>query len=83
MSEGTEIKVVSVIVIKDSVVDSFVCFPDTREGNACAEMLFRERMSEQLSNFDEYTEEDIQACLDEGYAIYGHGSICIAHNEET
>lgn len=74
---------VNVIVIKKNVVSELFSYPDTPNGNKKAECKFVERMSECLSNYDSYTEEDIDACKENGIAKFGTGSICITHNENT
>lgn len=74
---------VNVVIIKKNAVDELFSFPDTSEGNLQAEKKFVERMSECLSNYDNYTSEDVDACLENGIAKFGVGSICITHNENT
>ena len=74
---------VNVVVIKKNAVDELFSYPDTPDGNLKAEKKFLERMSECLSNFDEYDDDDISSCLDDGIAKFGTGSICITHNENT
>lgn len=76
-------KTVNVVVIKKNAVNELFSFPDTPEGNVKAEKKFVERMSECLSNYSDYTSEDVDSCLENGFAKFGDGSICITHNENT
>lgn len=76
-------KTVNVIVVKKGAVSELFSYPDSSDGNKKAEAKFIERMSECLSNYDEYTSEDVDNCVNDGIAKFGTGSICITHNENT
>jgi hypothetical protein len=65
---------VQVIVVKDSVVDEVVPCDDGQH----AEQVFIKKCEEKISNFDEYTDMDVQAIIDNGYEKFGGtNSICI------
>lgn len=76
-------KTVNVVVIKKNAVSELFTYPDTVDGNSTAELKFLELMGACLTNFDEYTSEDVMNCLDDGIAKFGTGSICITHNLNT
>ena len=46
----------------------------TREDVLKAEQAFVEAMSAHLSNFEYYTEGDIEACIEDGYEGFGNGN---------
>lgn len=74
--------VVAVVEISYSVVQNVTAFNDDSEGNAEAEKVFLEKCSEHIWNFDEYTEDDKDVLIEQGYECYGSGnSICITHIE--
>lgn len=73
---------VNVIVIRDGIVDANYLFVGPHdEITDQANKKFIELCRERFSNFDEYTPEDIENILDDGYAEYGRGSICISWPE--
>ena len=74
-------KTVNVIVLDGASVDELHSFADDAEGNAKAEQKFLELMNENIWNINDYTETDMQDCLDDGVAIYGTHSIVITHSE--
>jgi hypothetical protein len=77
-NEEDEEETVSVIVIKNGVVEEGYKFSGKRDEIATsAEKRFLELCHDKISNFDEYTPDDITAILDDGLAEYGGGSICI------
>lgn len=80
--EGESVDTVTVIVVKDDEVQDKISFPETRQGNLAAEKCFVGKMAQHISNFDEYSSGDIQACLDDGYEGFGNGSISIVHDTE-
>ena len=63
-----------VIVVRDNVVDEHVLCRDSKH----AEKVFRDKLAECLSNWDEYTQEDIDCVLDNGYEKFGNGSVCLS-----
>jgi len=66
---------INIIVVSDgAVVDNFL-FTD----NAKAEQCFLEQCTQHISNFDEYTDDDVTAILDNGYENFGQGTIFINH----
>jgi len=68
---------VNVIVIRNGVVDENILSSSKEQ----AETLFLKKCESILSNFDEYTEHDKRAILDDGYETFGCGSICISWPE--
>lgn len=73
---------IAVTVIRDNVVDDITLFEDkTPEDRRRAEDYFLTRCGEVLSNWDEYTQDDKDATLDNGYETFGNGSICICTTE--
>ena len=79
----TAIEVVSVVIVKDSVVDEVYSFHDTPKGNEEAEACFLVMCEYKLSNWEEYTSADKKAILDNGYEKFGNGSICITHSDSN
>ena len=63
----------SVIIIKNGVIFENSPFFTGEE----AESIFLELCRSYLSNFDEYTKEDINIILDNGYERFGRGFIAI------
>jgi hypothetical protein len=68
---------VAVVVVKNDVVEDMWLFDSNEE----AEKKFLDACSLRIDNWDELTKEDIDECLDNGYAEtdYGNGSVCICH----
>ena len=68
-----------VILIKDSIVDECFLYYGKYETVAeAADLKFIELCQSCVSNWDEYTQVDIDNILDDGYYEYGNGnSICI------
>jgi hypothetical protein len=61
-----------IVVIKDHVVDVIhVSTPENCERDFIANVQSR------VSNWDEYTKEDIDIILDNGYELTGNGSVCL------
>ena len=78
MKEKKDIGFVNVIAIKDGVVEeSYLFTGDRMEIAILSHNKLIELCREKFSNFDEYTDEDIESILDDGFAEYGKGSICI------
>ena len=65
-------KIPFIIVIKDGVVDTVIQTDET----ACEKDFF-EAVKQKISNWDEYTQEDRDAILKQGYERFGNGSICL------
>lgn len=61
-----------VIVIMNGMVMDLRRF--TRDQVVYAEQAFVEAMSAHLSNYADYTDGDIQACLEDGYEGFGDGN---------
>lgn len=55
------------------------CFKDNAAGDEVAEKAYLDMCREVVSNFDEYTADDIAAILDNGFCAYGKGTISINH----
>jgi len=68
------------VVIGGGAVEETHSFPDTKEGNLEAELKFLELMKEKIWNIGDYSEDDFEACLDDGYAKYGSNAILITHS---
>jgi len=67
--------VISVIVVKNVAIrDNVVVVDDIDK----AEAIFLNFCRKYLSNFDEYTEDDIDTILDEGYLGFRDGFIAIS-----
>lgn len=63
----------SVIVIKDNVLNEAVWTgPDRDQG----EQQFLDACQLNISNWDEYTAENVEDVLDNGYEQFGNGSVC-------
>lgn len=74
----------AVTVIRNNVVDEITLFKsETPSDRANAEQFFLQRCGDILTNWDEYTSEDKDAILDNGYESFGNGSICICSPETT
>jgi hypothetical protein len=73
-----ETEYVNVLVIKDGAIEENILLCGLREHiSTRAEATFREFGKRYISKWDEYTAEDVDACLDSGIAQFGNGSICI------
>ncbi|MAE81291.1 MAG: hypothetical protein CMB80_01055 [Flammeovirgaceae bacterium] len=71
---------VNVVVVQDNgVIDEIWVYSKPEE----AEVKFHEVCAERLSNWDEYTSEDQEAVLDQGYERFGHGVIYIVHSSNV
>lgn len=70
---------VAVVCISEGVTESVKLFKgeDRSEISSQAEQHFLDLCREKIWNFDEYTQDDIDAILDNGYEKYGDNSICI------
>ena len=64
----------SIIVIENDRLIENVPFVDGYE----AERIFEDLCKSYISNFDEYTLEDIEAILEQGYEEYNNGKVRIS-----
>ena len=64
-----------VTVIKDNVVDRLEVFVNNEE----AESHFLEECEKEVNHFNEYSYYHKQELLDQGYALFSSGSVCISH----
>jgi hypothetical protein len=55
-------------------------FPDNEQGNLDAEDFFVALMKENVHNFHEYTQKDIDACIEQGYENAGIWSAYLVHS---
>ena len=71
---------ISVVVIKDSVIDENYLFrgDDNDDIVQRAEKKFLDACATNVSNWYEYSEEDKNNALDDGYVEFGRGSVCIS-----
>ena len=66
---------VCVVVVKHDVVDEiFLC-----DGEEAAGEKFLDECSTRISNWDEYSDGDIDTVIMDGYEKFENGSICISH----
>jgi len=72
---------VYVIVIIGEMVESLQRF--TRDDVVLAERAFIDAMSDRLSNFEDYTPADIQACIEDGYEGFGQSNSIQIHWADT
>lgn len=72
---------VYLIVIMNEIVEGVQRF--TRDQVVLAERAFVDAMEAHLSNFEDYTHEDIQACLEDGYEAFGQGNSIQLHWSDT
>lgn len=72
---------IAIVEIKDNVIEDMRLFKD--EDTAKAEEFFKQQCSTYIWNWNEYTAEEIQGCIDDGYATYGNSSFCIWHVEDS
>jgi hypothetical protein len=63
-----------VIVIRDDVVEENIQCLNAEH----AEKVFVDKCASNLSNWDEYTSEDQSVCVEDGYALFGTGSVCLS-----
>ena len=72
---------VYVIVIIGEMVIDLQRF--TRADVVLAERAFIAAMSDRLSNFEDYTPADIQACVEDGYESFGQSNSIQIHWADT
>jgi hypothetical protein len=63
-----------VIVIKNNIVDANILCANREE----AQRVFLDKCNTYISNWDEYSKEDVDAVLEDGYEKFGNGSICLS-----
>lgn len=73
------LQTVNVVVIKKGMAFEIFSFPETDEGNEQAEKQFLDSCSQHVSNWDAFSTEDMEQCLEDGYCQYGQGYIQIMH----
>jgi hypothetical protein len=61
-----------IVVIRDNLVESVT--PSTPEG---CNQDFQARVQSNISNWSEYTPEDIDTITENGYEKFGNGSVCL------
>ena len=66
-------KQVAVVVVRDKVVDALWLFDSVVK----ATVKFFDECASSLSNWEDYTVEDRDAVIMDGYAEFGKGSVCI------
>jgi hypothetical protein len=72
---------VNVIANKDGVVDESYLFVGDHSVSELAYKKFIELCSERVSDWRDYSPEDIESTLEDGYVEYDRGSICITWPE--
>jgi len=70
-----------VIVIIGEMVIDLQRF--TRDDVVLAERAFIDAMQEHLSNYADYTDADIQACVEDGYESFGQSNSIQLHWSDT
>lgn len=75
MFRKSQKRIPCVVIIKDSVVDTIIQCDDEKE----LERVFLDTLKSNLSNFDEYDQEDIDTIVENGYEEMPgvNGSICM------
>jgi len=63
-----------IVIIKDGVVDDLIL---CRDGDH-AQKVFLENCAETFSNWDEYTQEDIDAIIGNGYEKSAYSAVCLS-----
>ncbi len=66
---------VYLIVIMHGLVDTLIRYP--RDDVKQAELEFVNQMARHLSNFEDYSHADIDACLEDGFEGFGGGDCSI------
>lgn len=72
---------VYVIVTMDGMVTSLECF--TRANVLLAEQAFVKELQQHLANFADYTDADVQACVEDGYEGFGNDNSIQLHWADT
>lgn len=67
---------INVIKINNDEVEKFY-FEDTLDGIERAKECFCEILEDTISNFEEYTSEDLESCIEQGYENFGNGCVFI------
>lgn len=70
-----------VLVIMNGMVTSLERF--TRDDVVLAELAFVEELQEHLTNYEDYTDADIQSCVEDGYEGFGDGNSIQLHWADT
>lgn len=81
VSNSGKLSIVSVIYIdSDGMVTEKFDYLDTPENNEIAERTFVVLAQQYVSNFDEYSSDDIEDALEDGYLGFGKSSLQIVHS---
>lgn len=81
VSNSRKLSIVSVIYIdSDGMVAEKFDYLDTPANNEIAEGTFVVLAQQYVSNFDEYSTDDIEAALEDGYLGFGQSSLQIVHS---
>lgn len=81
VSNSGRLSIVSVIYIdSDGMVSEKFDYLDNPENNKIAEEAFIALAQQYVSNFDEYSSDDIEVALEDGYLEFGNSSIQIVHS---
>ena len=83
IEEASQSFSVNVIVIKDGVVDESYLFVGDHTVSELAYKKFLELCGRWISNWRNYSPDDIEALLEDGYVEHDRGSICITWPEVT
>ena len=78
-------KTANVVTIRDGMVERIRTFYSTPEGfisTKAVEHEFLREVSTHVSNWDEYTNDDVEAICDNGYEGFGCGSVQIFWSDE-
>ncbi len=70
---------VNVVVIKDGVIyENYLFVGGKKDAEQWAIKKFTDLCSQHVSNWDKFSSEEIEDCLDDGYVETVKGSICIS-----
>ena len=73
----------NIVVVKDEVVNENILIvgAELTEVNAKSEKIFLDKCKNYIFGFENYSHEEIQFLLNEGYVTFMGGSICITFPE--
>ena len=81
VSNSGRLNIASVIYVdSDGMVSEKIDYLDTPENNKIAEVAFVTLAQQYVSNFDEYSSDEIEVALEDGYLGFGNSSIQIVHS---
>jgi len=78
-SAGSALQTVNVVVVKKGMAFEIFSFRDDDEGNELAEKQFVDSCSQHVSNWNSFSADDIDRCIEDGYCQYGQGYIQLMH----